>query len=119
MAEKTRAELQEELEQAQAEAKRLQGQLSDERKAAAELQQQNAELEEELTKLEEQLEQFATEKKVGRPVLMLEGKRYQLNSSRFQFQGEVHTPETLKERPEVVAELLKIGSGAVTEIAEG
>lgn len=111
MAEKTKAELEEELEG-------VKTQLADSRKEGERLQQENAELNEELTRLIEQLEQVATEQKVGRPVITVGKKRYQVNSRVIILAGQRYTPEDLKEHPDVVAQLLKRKSGALTEIGD-
>jgi hypothetical protein len=81
-----------------------------------ELAVENAEKDSIIEELQARLNEEAGKKTSTAACVEHEGRSYEVTAPRFSFNGEILTAETLQEKPEVVAELVKIGSGVLKEI---
>lgn len=79
---------------------------------------QIAEQNEAIEALNGELSSLSKKKSVKQVIVSHKKKNYRVIFPQFNYNGEVHTAESLEDKPKLVEELVEIGFGGFEEVAE-
>lgn len=68
--------------------------------------------------LNSEISKLAAKKSIADVIVEHEGKKYRVTIPKFKFEKELHSADSLAEKPELVAKLVAEGFGGFEEVAE-